>query len=100
MRDSHKRPVRPGTTSSLFLSRPIPGVAWDGPAEPFGLRLLRLGFDRVVFYGDRQKGEISFGSENYLVVHFCGALLGLLYLLGLAERPNGKDSQRLLHRWP
>ncbi|MDP7538918.1 MAG: hypothetical protein QF726_00425, partial [Alphaproteobacteria bacterium] len=62
----------------------------------------RPGFDRIVLLGPvdtGQKGEISLGSKNCMVVHICGALLGLLYLLGLAERTNGKDGQRLLHRW-
>ncbi len=34
-----------------------------------------------------------------MVILLCSALLGLLYLLGLAEFPDGEDGQRLLHRW-
>ena len=47
-----------------------------------------------------KKGDAVYGSENLVVVRICGALLGLLHLLGLEERTNGEDGQRLLHRWP
>ena len=81
---------------SMIRSLRFGGV---GPAGLLGLRLLGSVSTVSFLRGPTERGDYL-GSKNCLVVRFCGALLGLLYLLGLAERPNGKDRQRLLYRWP